>query len=155
MTKARAIRVTGRVDFTTRPFVEHFKFFKAHTRRTPKMTIPAVLHFRVGRNNISKAVYPDLDVFFDDLAKAYRKAVKAFYDAGCRYLQLDDTVWAYLYSKAELQKARALHDNVEKLPRDLRRCDQLRDRREAGRHGHHDPRLPRQFPLDLDCRRRL
>ena len=71
-----------------------------------KMTIPspAVLHFRGGRKSISKEVYPDLDVFFEDLAKTYRKAVKAFYDAGCRYLQFDDTVWAYLCSQDELNK---------------------------------------------------
>src|SRR5205807_7255799 len=48
---------------------------------------PAVLHFRGGRKSISKEVYPDLDAFYEDLGKTYRKAVKAFYDAGCRYLQ--------------------------------------------------------------------
>ena len=60
---------------------------------TAKMTIPspAVLHFRGGRKAISKEVYPDLEPFFEDLGKTYRKAVKAFYDAGCRYLQFDDT----------------------------------------------------------------
>src|SRR5436190_1064412 len=55
--------------------------------------------------------YPDLAVFFEDLAKTYRKAVKAFYDAGCRYLQFDDTVWAYLCSQDELRKARERGDN--------------------------------------------
>ena len=75
--------------------LEHFRFLKnqcdtAHV--TAKMTIPspAVLHFRGGRKAISKAVYPDLDAFFDDLGKTYRKAVQAFYDAGCRYLQFDE-----------------------------------------------------------------
>ena len=37
-----------------------------------------------------------------------RKAIKAFYDAGCRYLQFDDTAWAYLCSKEELKKAQAI-----------------------------------------------
>ena len=118
VTKARGLRVVGKLDFTHHPFIEHFKFLKANTKKTAKLTIPApsVLHFRGGRKSISTKVYPDLDVFFDDLAKAYRKAVKAFYDAGCRYLQMDDTVWAYLCSKAELEKARALHEGVDKLP---------------------------------------
>ena len=53
-----------------------------------------MLHSRGGRKSISKEGYPDLGVFFEDLGKTYRKAVKAFYDAGCRYLQFDDTVWA-------------------------------------------------------------
>ncbi len=97
-----------------------FKFLKkqcevAHVM--PKMTIPspAVLHFRGGRKSISKEVYPDLDVFYEDLAKTYRKAVKAFYDAGCRYLQFDDTVWAYLCSQDELTKARERGDNPDGL----------------------------------------
>ncbi len=117
-TKARGLRIVGKIDFTAHPFIEHFKFLKANTKKTPKMTIPApsVLHFRVGRKNISGKVYPELDAYFDDLGKAYRKAVKAFYDAGCRYLQMDDTVWAYLCSKAELEKARQLHEGVDKLP---------------------------------------
>ena len=81
------------------------------------MTIPspAVLHFRGGRKAISKEVYPDLEAFYDDLGKTYRKAVKAFYDAGCRYLQFDDTVWAYLCSQEELQKARERGDNPDGL----------------------------------------
>ncbi len=48
-------------------------------------------------------------------AKTYRKAVKAFYDAGCRYLQFDDTVWAYLCSQDELKKARERGDNPDGL----------------------------------------
>jgi 5-methyltetrahydropteroyltriglutamate--homocysteine methyltransferase len=78
------------------PFLEHFKFVKANTKVTPKMTIPSptVLHFRGGRKAISQEVYPDMAGFFEDTGKAYAKAVKAFYDAGCRYLQFDDTVWA-------------------------------------------------------------
>src|SRR6476469_3390907 len=92
----------------------HFDFL---AKLTAKMTIPspAVLHFRGGRKAISKEVYPDLEAFYEDLGKTYRKAVKAFYDAGCRYLQFDDTVWAYLCSQEELQKARERGDNPEGL----------------------------------------
>jgi 5-methyltetrahydropteroyltriglutamate--homocysteine methyltransferase len=100
--------------------LEHFKFLKKRCETAhvmPKMTIPspAVLHFRGGRKSISKEVYPDLGVFFEDLGKTYRKAVKAFYDAGCRYLQFDDTVWAYLCSQDELKKARERGDNPDGL----------------------------------------
>ena len=118
-TKAENVRATGKVDFPVdHPMLAHFKFLKAHTRVTPKMTIPSpsVLHYRGGRAAISKEAYPDLDLFFDDLAKAYRKAVRAFYDAGCRYLQLDDTVWAYLCSEDQRKKARSRGEDVEKLP---------------------------------------
>src|ERR1700754_4716935 len=92
-TRHEAVRVIGKLDFPAdHPMLAHFKFLKrqcdiAHV--TAKMTIPspAVLHFRGGRKLISQAVYPDLEEFYLDLGKTYRKAVKAFYDAGCRYMQ--------------------------------------------------------------------
>ena len=98
--------------------LEHFKFLKARTKATPKMTIPSpsVLHFRRGRAGISKDVYPDMDGYFDDLANCYRKAVRALYDAGCRYLQFDDTVWAHLGSENELNQARDRGEDVSTLP---------------------------------------
>src|SRR5580704_13953429 len=116
-TKAQSLRIVGKLGFSDHPMVEHFKFLKSHTKVTPKMTIPAppVLHFRLAKDGISKKVYPDLDGFFHDLGETYKKAVKAFYDAGCRYLQFDDTVWAYLCSRDELAKARARGDNPEHL----------------------------------------
>jgi 5-methyltetrahydropteroyltriglutamate--homocysteine methyltransferase len=56
------------------------------------MTIPApgAMYARGGRQLVSKEAYPSLDAFFDDLGRAYAKAVRAFADAGCRYLQLDE-----------------------------------------------------------------
>jgi 5-methyltetrahydropteroyltriglutamate--homocysteine methyltransferase len=116
-TKAQSLRIIGKLGFSDHPMVEHFKFLKSHTRLTPKMTIPAppVLHFRLAKDGISKKAYPDLDGFFHDLGETYKKAVKAFYDAGCRYLQFDDTVWAYLCSQEELRKARERMANVDEL----------------------------------------
>jgi 5-methyltetrahydropteroyltriglutamate--homocysteine methyltransferase len=116
-TKAQSLRIVGKLGFSDHPMVEHFKFLKSHTKVTPKMTIPAppVLHFRLAKDGISKKVYPDLDGFFHDLSETYKKAVKAFYDAGCRYLQFDDTVWAYLCSQEELRKARERMANVDEL----------------------------------------
>jgi 5-methyltetrahydropteroyltriglutamate--homocysteine methyltransferase len=98
--------------------LDHFKFLKAHTRETPKMTIPApsTLHFRQGRAAISKQAYPDLDAFFDDLANAYRAAIRAFYDAGCRYLQLDDTAWSMLCDPNERAQSKKRGDDPGSLP---------------------------------------
>ena len=116
-TKAQGLRIVGKIAFSDHPMLEHFKFLKAHAKVTPKMTIPAppVLHFRLAKDGIKKSVYPDLDQFFHDLGNAYKQAVKAFYDAGCRYLQFDDTVWAYLCSQEELRKARERMSNVDQL----------------------------------------
>jgi 5-methyltetrahydropteroyltriglutamate--homocysteine methyltransferase len=117
-TRPKAVRVVGKIGFSGHPMIDHFKFLKAHSRVTPKMTIPSpsVLHFRSGRNGISKTIYPDIEEFFDDLAEAYHKAVRAFAEAGCRYLQLDDTVWAYLCSAEQREEARRRGDDAAKLP---------------------------------------
>jgi 5-methyltetrahydropteroyltriglutamate--homocysteine methyltransferase len=116
-TKPRSIRITGRIGFSNHPMLEHFKFLKAHTRVVPKMTIPSptVMHFRLEPGAVSKDAYASRDAIFDDLAGAYQKAVRAFYDAGCRYLQFDDTAWAYLCSQEELQKARDRGLDVDHL----------------------------------------
>ncbi|MBO0754106.1 MAG: 5-methyltetrahydropteroyltriglutamate--homocysteine S-methyltransferase, partial [Bradyrhizobiaceae bacterium] len=97
-TRPEGARIAGKLGFSGHPMLEHFNFVKARTSRTPKMTIPApsALYGRVGRDAINSAVYPDLDSFFSDLGAAYRKAVRAFADAGCRYLQLDEVFIAML-----------------------------------------------------------
>jgi 5-methyltetrahydropteroyltriglutamate--homocysteine methyltransferase len=97
-TRAEGARVTGKLGFSGHPMLAHFKFVAAHTARMPKITIPApsALYGRVGRGTISETVYPELDEFFADLGAAYRKAVRAFADAGCRYLQLDEVFIAML-----------------------------------------------------------
>jgi 5-methyltetrahydropteroyltriglutamate--homocysteine methyltransferase len=118
-TKAEGIKITGNIGFSGHPMLEHFKFLKSHARVTPKMTIPApsTLHFRQGRTAISREVYPDLDRFFDDLAKAYRGAIRAFYDAGCRYLQLDDTAWSMVCDPKERAHSKERGDDPDMLPK--------------------------------------
>jgi 5-methyltetrahydropteroyltriglutamate--homocysteine methyltransferase len=122
-TKPRSIRITGKLGFSRHPMLEHFKFLKAHTRVMPKMCIPspATLHFRLEPNAVASSDYADRDGIFDDLAKAYRQAIRGFYDAGCRYLQFDDTAWAYLCSQAELKKARERGLNADRLAADYGR----------------------------------
>ena len=119
-TKAQSIRIKGKLGFSNRPMLDHFKFLKAHARAVPKMTIPspAVLHFRLEPNAVEPTAYADRDAIFDDLARTYRQAIRAFYDAGCRYLQFDDTAWAYLCSPAELKKARDRELKAERLARE-------------------------------------
>lgn len=120
-TKARSVRVTDKLGFADdHPMLDDFRFLDGVTREaTAKMTIPSpsVLHFRGGRRNIDSGVYPSLDGFFADLADTYRDAIHGFYAAGCRYLQLDDTVWAYLCSAKELEAARARGDDPDHLQR--------------------------------------
>lgn len=118
-TRAQHLDIHGKVGFGKHYMLEHFSYLKSVAKAVPKMTIPApsVLHFRGGRASISKQVYPTMDSFFADTAEAYAKAVRAFYEAGCRYLQFDDTVWAYLCSEKERQAAKARGDDPEPLQR--------------------------------------
>ena len=117
-TKPKGLRVTGKIDFSGHPMIEHFRFLQANTRATAKMTIPSpsVLHFRGGRRAVPESIYPDMEEFFSDLGAAYRKAVRAFADAGCRYLQLDETNLAYLCDPEQRQMLKDRGDDPEHLP---------------------------------------
>ena len=123
-TKPRSIKVTGKIGFSNHPMLEHFKFLKAHTKVMPKMTIPSpgVMHFRLEPGAVSREFYPNRDAIFDDLAMAYQSAIKAFYDAGCRYLQLDDIAWAYLCSQEELRKAKDRGLDIDHLQETYTAC---------------------------------
>ncbi len=119
-TKAHGVRVTGKLGFGDHPMLEDFRYLKSISGNAqPKMTIPSpsVLHFRGGRKDIDATVYPDLKDYFDDLATTRRDAIRAFYDAGCRYLQLDDTVWAYLCSEDQRRQIRERGDDADELAR--------------------------------------
>lgn len=90
--------VTGKVACSRPIMADHFSFLRSVTKKTPKMTIPSPgsVHFRGGRNAISRSVYPNLQVFWQDLGAAYGEAIRHLYAAGCRYLQLDDVGFSYL-----------------------------------------------------------
>jgi 5-methyltetrahydropteroyltriglutamate--homocysteine methyltransferase len=97
--KPMMLRVIGKLGaHRAHPMIEHFKFVAAHAKAMPKMTIPSPssLHFRYGRDAVPASIYPAMDDFYRDLGESYRAVVRAFADAGCRYLQLDEVNFAYL-----------------------------------------------------------
>jgi 5-methyltetrahydropteroyltriglutamate--homocysteine methyltransferase len=111
--------VTGRVACSKPIMVDVFAFLASATTRVPKMTIPSpsMLHLRGGRAAIDRAVYPDLDAFWSDVALAYRRAIEHLASAGCKYLQLDDVAFAYLCDPRIQQNCRANGDDPTQLPR--------------------------------------
>lgn len=130
--------ITDRLDFPDdHPMLDHYKYLASVTELTPKISIPgpSCCHFRTAKDDIHpKAYRDDVEALFDDLAKTYAKAVKAFYDAGCRYLQMDDIFFAYLCDpKIRAQKAaegtdpdwliskyaRVMHDAIAARPDDM------------------------------------
>ena len=130
-------KITGKVDFPDdHPMLDHFRYLASITKVQPKISIPgpSACHFRLTGNNIEPAEYADTKVLFADIAKAYRKAVQAFYDAGCRYLQMDDIFFSYLCDPAHreekvaqgvdpdwliTQYAKMMHDAIDGRPEDL------------------------------------
>jgi 5-methyltetrahydropteroyltriglutamate--homocysteine methyltransferase len=113
------LRAKGKLGgFAGHPMIAHYQFLAAHTKKTPKMTVPSpsAMHFRYGRDAVPASIYPEMADFYRDLGTTYRKAVRAFADAGCRYLQLDEVNLAYLCDPALREQVRARGDDPEALP---------------------------------------
>jgi 5-methyltetrahydropteroyltriglutamate--homocysteine methyltransferase len=116
-TRNEGLKVSGKIGFSGHPMLEHFKFVAAHTKRTPKMTIPSPSAM-VGRPvlpPIDSKIYPDRDKMFADLGQAYKKVLRAFADQGCRYLQLDEVTIAMLCDENYRAKMVARGDDPEAL----------------------------------------
>jgi 5-methyltetrahydropteroyltriglutamate--homocysteine methyltransferase len=108
--------LTGRIRRSKPSMVSHFQFLQSIVRRgTAKFTMPspAMLHARGDRPSIRKA-YPDEAQFWADLTQAYREEIRDLYEAGCRYLQIDDTTIA-MWGDPEIQEQfRKLGDDPKK-----------------------------------------
>ena len=88
--------VNSRVIWTKPINVQDFKFIQANTRLVPKITIPGpcALHFRGGDASVLASAYTDVEEFWDDVTAAFGKELNALADAGCRYVQIDETAFA-------------------------------------------------------------
>src|SRR6202166_1807735 len=91
-------RVQARMRWHAPIHVDDLEFLRAATTRPPKITIPSptIIHFRAGRENISKDAYPDIELFWEDIVDAFHRELKALADAGCTYVQIDETTLASL-----------------------------------------------------------
>jgi 5-methyltetrahydropteroyltriglutamate--homocysteine methyltransferase len=122
--KPMMLRVVGKLGgYRAHPMIDHFKFVAAQAKAatnkaTPKMTVPSPssLHFRYGRDAVPSAIYPDMAEFYRDLGEGYRKALRAFADAGCRYLQLDEVNFTYLCDPKLRAFVADRGDNPDELP---------------------------------------
>ncbi len=116
-TRAEGVQVDGRLGYSGHPMIEHFRFVADNARAVPKITIPApsAIYGRPMPPVIDRAVYPELEAMFDDLGAAYRAAVRAFADAGCRYLQLDEVFIAMLCDPNYCRQMKDRGDDPERL----------------------------------------
>ena len=109
---------TGPIAFPKdHPMLEHYRFVAERTKVCPKISIPgpSAIHFRVTPETIRHEPYKDNEVFFAAIADAYKDAVAAFYEAGCRYLQLDDIFFAYLCDETQRENRRAMGQDPDWL----------------------------------------
>jgi 5-methyltetrahydropteroyltriglutamate--homocysteine methyltransferase len=88
--------INRRIMWTKPINVADFEFIETNTSLVPKITIPGpcALHFRGGNAAVLASAYKDLDQFWDDIVVAFGKELVALYDAGCRYIQIDETAFA-------------------------------------------------------------
>ncbi len=108
------VKIKGKVRRMKPIEVESFRFLAATTRRTPKQAIPSpTMLLRGGRRAVDRAAYPDLDQFLEDVAVAYRQEIADLAAVGCRYLQLDDTNFAYLCDPRIVAAMRAEGEDVD------------------------------------------
>ena len=133
-----AYRIGERMTLKDTIFAQDFKFLKSIARATPKLTIPSpsMMHYPAGRG-VDRDVYPDWDVFFDDLAKIYRKQIAGLSELGCTYLQLDDTSLAFLNDPARrkmlgegaetqhLRYIKLFNDSIAEKPAGMTICTHL------------------------------
>jgi 5-methyltetrahydropteroyltriglutamate--homocysteine methyltransferase len=112
------LEVTGKLRRTKPIQRDDFNYLKSVVKRTPKVTIPSptMLHFRGGRGGVSREAYPDMEEFFEDLARCYREEIADLAAAGCRYIQLDDTNLAYLCDPKLRAGAKERGDDPDELP---------------------------------------
>lgn len=110
--------VTGKLGHPRGIETDNFKFLASVTQQTPKQCIPSpsLVHFRTGRAGVDRAAYPDMDVFFADLARVYREEIAGLAVAGCRYLQIDDVNFAYLCDPKMREGAKKIGENPDELP---------------------------------------
>ncbi|KAF2128045.1 UROD/MetE-like protein [Dothidotthia symphoricarpi CBS 119687] len=117
--------VKGKLGHPEAIQVDDFQFLREQIRKigstaTTKVCIPSptMVHFRGGRASIDISAYPDLDVFFEDLARVYQEELHSLYQTGCRFVQLDDTNLAYLCDP-EMRKAaeQERNEDLSTLPR--------------------------------------
>ncbi len=114
------LKVTGKLARPGGIFIDHFRYVKKVAKATPKITIPSptVLHFRGGRQAIDDTAYPTMDSFYTDLARVYSEEVRELAASGCRYLQIDETNFAYLCDPSVREQVRTqIHEDPAELPR--------------------------------------
>lgn len=101
--RAETARLSGKISFRNHPFLSAYEFLYniAGDDVIARQTIPAPAQLlfeldRIENTQSTKHIYPDREELISDIAKAYQEIIKAFYNLGCRNIQIDDCTWGAL-----------------------------------------------------------
>jgi 5-methyltetrahydropteroyltriglutamate--homocysteine methyltransferase len=88
--------IGSKVRWTHPIHLDDFRLLRSLTGLVPKITIPGpcALHFRGGDAAVTRHAYDDVDEFWADTIEAFRQELTALAQAGCTYVQIDETAFA-------------------------------------------------------------
>jgi 5-methyltetrahydropteroyltriglutamate--homocysteine methyltransferase len=97
--------------------VDDFNFIRNRTALLPKITIPGpcALHFRGGDAAVLAQAYRDVDEFWDDTVEAFTRELNVLAQAGCNYVQIDETAFAKFGDPDVQETLRARGDDWSRL----------------------------------------
>ena len=116
------VYLTGKLTAKPHPFIEAFKRVKKFedAQSVAKLTVPSPAQFfqqlTVPQNYLgTRAIYNDLNDLIRDIAAVYQDFIRQFYDAGGRFLQLDDCTWGAVVGEAAAQRYARLSPNLDEV----------------------------------------
>lgn len=124
-------RLSGKISYSSHPFVAHYAFLKeaAGEDVVARQSIPAAAQFlfeldRADNKESTQAIYPNRQELLSDIVGAYKASILAFYEAGCRSIQIDDCTWGALCDQQFITVMEQIGVNVEEYANELAKLNE-------------------------------
>lgn len=124
-------RLSGKISYSSNPFVAHYAFLKEAAGKdvVARQSIPAAAQFlfeldRADNKESTQAIYPNRQELLSDIAGAYKASILAFYEAGCRSIQIDDCTWGALCDQQFIAVMEQIGVNVEEYANELAKLNE-------------------------------
>ena len=93
----KVVKTVSKITHQKTLLARDYQVLSDCTTETAKITIPSPtrIHFHGGRAAVDQGAYPDMDVYWSDVAKFYQNEISALEEMGCNYIQIDDPVLTY------------------------------------------------------------
>ncbi|WP_315370668.1 5-methyltetrahydropteroyltriglutamate--homocysteine S-methyltransferase [Paenibacillus xylanexedens] len=124
-------RLSDKISYSSHPFVAHYAFLKeaAGEDVVARQSIPAAAQFlfeldRADNKESTQAIYPNRQELLSDIVGAYKASILAFYEAGCRSIQIDDCTWGALCDQQFITVMEQIGVNVEEYANELAKLNE-------------------------------